>query len=194
MAGSAMLLVVWVLRRHFTAVFPWLVFFWRLRREIGFHWHFWHVVLACVPGALVALFASRVEPDTTLKWTMNNMSLQGRIDELEQAMLDMRDRDPGVAAKEGLGGDVAGLRSGPPAAPPAAPPSASTSASPPHVTADDKVDADEAQEQLARRLADLEQQVRRLSDVLAAKDAAGRPPQPPPPPLPAEPPAPTSHP
>ena len=52
-------------------------------RGFSLHWHFWHLVLAATPAALVALFCSQVEPDPDLQLTQNNMTLQNRIDSLE---------------------------------------------------------------------------------------------------------------
>lgn len=47
------------------------------------HWHFWHLVLACTPGALVFWLVSFIEPDPELTKVQQAVQLQRRIERLE---------------------------------------------------------------------------------------------------------------
>jgi TolA-binding protein len=47
------------------------------------HWHFWHFVLACTPGALVFWLVSFIEPDPELTKVQQASQLQRRIEVLE---------------------------------------------------------------------------------------------------------------
>lgn len=56
------------------------------RRELGVHFHFWQLVLACVPGAAVLFIASRIPKPDSSNFVQQNPQLQQRIVALEKAV------------------------------------------------------------------------------------------------------------
>ena len=90
--------------------------------SVGFSFHFWNFLYACVPGALVWATMRNVEPDKNFAWTMNNVNLQARIEALEAAKASS---PPPSLQSVGQGGAVTPASA-----------SASASAAPPAVTAD----------------------------------------------------------
>lgn len=54
-------------------------------RRMGFHFHFWNLLLACVPSACIIMYFGSVKRETDIPWVNNNAGLAARIKNLEEA-------------------------------------------------------------------------------------------------------------
>jgi len=52
---------------------------------MGFHWHAWNFVLACLPAAGIVWAFGGLERETSIPWVNNNRGLSERIEQLEKA-------------------------------------------------------------------------------------------------------------
>ena len=52
---------------------------------MGWHWHFWNLLLAVTPAACITWYFGGVSRDLTVPWVNNNRGLTERIENLERA-------------------------------------------------------------------------------------------------------------
>ena len=67
---------------------------------MGFHFHFWNLLLACVPSACIIMYFGSVKRETDIPWVNNNAGLAQRIQNLEMASFgEVVDESPEADAK-----------------------------------------------------------------------------------------------